>query len=109
VDAAGSTPASAALAARKSATRVKKRVQARPATAKSNSPQPPPNNDGFREAVTRLAYHFWEVRASPDGSPDEDWRRAENAVREVLAKVSSSAAPLAAAEIAAAQRKAREN
>lgn len=108
-DGSGATPASAALAARKGTSWVKKTARARPAQAKSNSPQPPPDNDGFREAVTRLAYHFWEARASQDGSPDEDWRRAENAVREVLAKVSSSAAPLAGAEIAAAHRKAREN
>jgi hypothetical protein len=87
---------------------VKETAQSRPAPAKSNSPQPPPSDDGFREAVTRLAYHFWEARASQDGSPDEDWRRAENAVREVLVKMSSSAAPLAGGKIAA-QRKAREN
>jgi hypothetical protein len=102
-------PKSASPAARKGTTGAKKMSQARPAPSRANSPQTSPDNDGFREAVTRLAYHFWEARASRDGSPDEDWRRAEIAVREVLAKMSSSAALLAGAEIPAGQRKAREN
>jgi hypothetical protein len=59
--------------------------------------------------VTRLAYHFWEVRASQDGSPDADWRRAEIAVREVLAKVSPSVASLAGAETPDGPGKQREN
>ena len=101
VDGAGAMPKSASPAARKGTTGAKKTSQARPAPYRANSPKAPPDNDGFREAVTRLAYHFWEARASQDGSPDEDWRRAEIAVREVLAKMSASAASLAGAEIPA--------
>jgi hypothetical protein len=41
-------------------------------------------DDRFREAVARLAYHFWEVRGRNEGSAHEDWARAETAVREVL-------------------------
>jgi hypothetical protein len=27
--------------------------------------------------IEKLAYHFWEERGRPEGSPDEDWYRAE--------------------------------
>jgi len=27
--------------------------------------------------IARLAYHLWEERGCPIGSPDEDWFRAE--------------------------------
>jgi len=30
-----------------------------------------------REAVSRLAYSYWEARGRSGGSPEEDWRRAE--------------------------------
>jgi hypothetical protein len=32
---------------------------------------------GDREAIARLAYEYWEARGCPDGSPEEDWFRAE--------------------------------
>ena len=38
-----------------------------------------------REAVARLAYSYWEVRGFVGGSPEEDWLRAENEIRETLA------------------------
>ena len=50
----------------------------------------PTQDDGFREAVARLAYHFWEVRGRNEGSADEDWVRAETAVRELLEVVPRS-------------------
>jgi hypothetical protein len=28
--------------------------------------------------VAKLAYHLWLQRGSPEGSPEEDWYRAEN-------------------------------
>ena len=31
----------------------------------------------FREQVARLAYQLWEQRGCPEGSPEEDWFRAE--------------------------------
>lgn len=37
----------------------------------------------FQEQVALLAYHLWEQRGCPDGSPEEDWFRAE---RELAAK-----------------------
>ena len=30
-----------------------------------------------REAVSRLAYSYWEARGRNGGSPEEDWLRAE--------------------------------
>ena len=30
-----------------------------------------------REQIAKLAYQFWEERGRPEGSPDEDWVRAE--------------------------------
>ena len=30
-----------------------------------------------RKEVEELAYHYWEDRGRPLGSPDEDWFRAE--------------------------------
>lgn len=34
-----------------------------------------------REAVSRLAYSYWEARGCENGSADEDWYRAEAALR----------------------------
>ena len=30
--------------------------------------------------IERLAYQFWEERGCPQGSPDEDWYRAERSL-----------------------------
>ena len=30
-----------------------------------------------REAIAQLAYSYWEARGRQDGSPDQDWLRAE--------------------------------
>jgi hypothetical protein len=30
-----------------------------------------------REEIARLAYRLWDERGRPEGSPDEDWFRAE--------------------------------
>jgi Protein of unknown function (DUF2934) len=35
-----------------------------------------------REEIARLAHAYWEARCCPDGSPEEDWFRAEKALRE---------------------------
>ena len=37
------------------------------------------------ETIARLAYQYWEARGCPSGSPDEDWRRAENDLRRAAA------------------------
>jgi len=55
-----------------------------------NSPQTVTESDRYREAVSRLAYHFWEVRGRPDAGADEDWQRAEWALQEVLEIMSPS-------------------
>jgi len=34
-----------------------------------------------REELTRLAQWHWEMRGSPEGSPDEDWFWAEEELR----------------------------
>ena len=34
-----------------------------------------------REELTRLAHWHWEMRGSPEGSPDEDWFWAEEELR----------------------------
>jgi hypothetical protein len=31
--------------------------------------------------TARLAYSYWEARGRPDGSPEEDWFRAEEELR----------------------------
>ena len=31
----------------------------------------------LREDIARLAYSYWEARGCQDGSPEEDWIRAE--------------------------------
>jgi hypothetical protein len=36
--------------------------------------------------VERLAYALWEERGRPDGSAAEDWLRAEQLLREDLAR-----------------------
>lgn len=36
----------------------------------------------LQEQVALLAYLFWEQRGCPEGSPDEDWFRAEKAMIE---------------------------
>jgi len=38
-----------------------------------------------REAVAILAYSYWEARGFAGGSPEEDWLRAERALRTTLA------------------------
>ena len=34
-----------------------------------------------REAIERLAYHFWLERGRPEGSAGEDWFRAERVLQ----------------------------
>ncbi len=34
-----------------------------------------------REEIARLAFQYWQERGCPEGSPDEDWLRAEADVR----------------------------
>ncbi|MGD0302210.1 MAG: DUF2934 domain-containing protein [Bryobacteraceae bacterium] len=34
------------------------------------------------ERIEALAYSFWQERGCPEGSPDEDWLRAEQHIRQ---------------------------
>ena len=43
-----------------------------------------------QEDIARLAYFYWEERGCPNGSPDEDWFRAEAGFRNPLAAAASS-------------------
>ena len=36
------------------------------------------------EEIARLAYYHWEARGCPIGSPEEDWYRAENDLRQPI-------------------------
>jgi hypothetical protein len=38
---------------------------------------PPPEH----KKIARLAYAYWQARGCPDGSPKEDWFRAEEELR----------------------------
>jgi hypothetical protein len=38
-----------------------------------SSAQPSPTH----EDIAKLAYHLWEERGAPVGSPEADWERAE--------------------------------
>ena len=35
------------------------------------------SSETFEEQIAALAYALWEERGCPDGSPEEDWLRAE--------------------------------
>ena len=37
------------------------------------------------EEIARLAYSYWQARGCPIGSPEEDWSRAENELRQPIA------------------------
>ncbi len=51
------------------------------------------NGDGSslvsREEIARLAYFYWEARGRQNGSPEEDWHRAE---QELKSRAASAAA-----------------
>ena len=36
-----------------------------------------PGSQPAQEHIARLAYAYWQNRGCPDGSPEEDWLRAE--------------------------------
>ena len=43
-----------------------------------------PGSQEVREEIAALAYHYWQEREAKDGSPDEDWFRAEKIVHNRL-------------------------
>jgi hypothetical protein len=40
-----------------------------------------PTQNSWHEEIAAGAYHFWEERGRPIGSPEEDWSRAETEIR----------------------------
>ena len=36
------------------------------------------------EEIARIAYYHWDARGCPIGSPEEDWYRAENELRQPI-------------------------
>jgi hypothetical protein len=62
------------------------------AAAPENSPENPitvssnPNGGGDHDEVRRLAHEYWLARGCPEGSPEEDWFRAEQEVLGTAAK-----------------------
>ena len=37
--------------------------------------------DSLQEQIANLAYQLWQARGCPEGSPEEDWYRAEEQLR----------------------------
>jgi hypothetical protein len=45
------------------------------------------------EAVAKLAYQLWAERGRPEGTPEEDWFRAQDLLRAGRAVIASSTSP----------------
>ncbi len=82
-----SDPTGAAAAASPAKRRVSRTKGSVSSTSKISSPSPDriagPVID--REAISLLAYSYWEARGFTGGSPEEDWLRAERELRTTLA------------------------
>lgn len=60
------------------------KIESRQVNADQGSPVPvrdDAKNEPTTEEVAALAYQFWIERGSPHGSHEEDWYRAEEALR----------------------------
>ncbi len=42
----------------------------------------PQLSNAQHEQIEKLAYRLWEDRGAPSGSPDDDWFRAEQELRQ---------------------------
>lgn len=42
--------------------------------------------DSTHEDITAVAYSLWQARGCPEGSPEEDWFKAESALKAKLEK-----------------------
>jgi hypothetical protein len=58
------------------ATSVQKTTES-PVSVPAHSPASQAHDVPRREDVANLAYQLWKERGRPEGSPDEDWFRAE--------------------------------
>lgn len=55
------------------------------AAAVAVQPDPEPiseNTSADHETIALLAYSYWQARGCPDGSPVEDWLRAEDDLKQ---------------------------
>lgn len=48
---------------------------------RASSLQPNAVESVLENEIAALAYHLWQDRGCPIGSPEEDWFKAENALR----------------------------
>jgi hypothetical protein len=58
-----------------------KRKTSRSMRREDAEPEPMMTSSLDQEAIARLAYSYWEARGGQDGTPGEDWFRAEAALR----------------------------
>jgi len=82
-----SDPTGAAAAASSAKPRVSRTKGSASSTPKISSPSPERTAGPVidREAISVLAYSYWEARGFTGGSPEEDWLRAERELRNTLA------------------------
>ena len=52
----------------------------------------PMNGDLLHDEIARLAYSLWEQRHGDEGSPEEDWLRAEQKLRGQRVQVAAGSA-----------------
>lgn len=52
----------------------------KPATTPEVSPDPTTSQPTYEE-ISVLAYSLWEARGRPEGTPEEDWFKAEETLR----------------------------
>jgi len=55
-----------------------------PAVERTSSP-----SASAHEQIAQLAYSYWQTRGCPDGSPEEDWLRAEADLQTPTTKVAA--------------------
>ena len=58
-----------------------KTAKPRKAAAKKQTPTPTPPPAPSREEIARLAEKYWAERGWPQGSPEQDWLRAEQELK----------------------------
>ena len=58
-----------------------KRKTSRSMEREDAEPEPMMTPSVDQEAIARLAYSYWEARGAQDGTPGEDWFRAEAELR----------------------------
>lgn len=62
------------------------------ATVPDLNPAPgvaPLNSLADQQEIASLAYLYWQARGCPVGSPEEDWYRAEQALREQVRRATA--------------------